>query len=84
MKSTSCCVEKKFHEKMRDLKGKFSLDPILLIITTFPKFYAWNVWGYVLYEPLMIIIALMLASMEKKTNDEMDPAEYVADADECD
>ena len=30
--------EKEFHEKMRDLKGKFSLDPILLIITTFPKF----------------------------------------------
>ena len=31
-------MEKEFHEKMRDLKGKFSLDPILLIITTFPKF----------------------------------------------
>ena len=39
MKSTSCCVKKEFHEEMRDLKGKFSLDPILLIIiTTFPKF----------------------------------------------
>ena len=32
MKSTSCCVKKEFHEKMRYLKGKFSLDPILLII----------------------------------------------------
>ena len=31
-------MEKEFHEKMRDLKGKFSLNPILLIITTFPKF----------------------------------------------
>ena len=29
---------KEFHEKMRDLKGKFSLGPILLIITIFPKF----------------------------------------------
>ena len=38
MKSISCYVEKEFHEKMRDLKGKFSLDPILLIINTFPKF----------------------------------------------
>ena len=38
MKSTNCCVKKEFHEKMRDLKEKFSLDPILLIITTFPKF----------------------------------------------
>ena len=31
-------MKKEFHEKMRDLKGKFSLDPILLIITTFPNF----------------------------------------------
>ena len=31
-------MEKGFHEKMRDLKGKFSLDPILLIVTTSPKF----------------------------------------------
>ena len=38
MKSTSCCVEKEFHEKMRGLKGKFSLDPILLIITSFIEF----------------------------------------------
>ena len=38
MKSTSCCVEKEFHEKMRGLKGKFSLDPILLIITLFLEF----------------------------------------------
>ena len=38
MKSTSCCVEKEFHEKMRDLKGKFSLNPILLIITLFLEF----------------------------------------------
>ena len=38
MKSTSCCVEKEFHEKMRGLKGKFSLDPILLIITSFLEF----------------------------------------------
>ena len=32
--------EEEFHEKMRDLKGKFSLDPIFLIITTFPKYIA--------------------------------------------
>ena len=38
MKPTSCCVEKEFHEKMRGLKGKFSLDPILLIITLFLEF----------------------------------------------
>ena len=38
MKPTNCYVEKEFHEKMRGLKGKFSLDPILLIITSFPKF----------------------------------------------
>ena len=38
MKSTNCYVKKEFHEKMRNLKGEFSLDPILLIITTFPKF----------------------------------------------
>ena len=38
VKSTSCCVDKEFHAKMRDLKGKFSLDPILLILTTFPNF----------------------------------------------
>ena len=38
MKSTNYCVKKEFHEKMRDLKGKFSLDPILLIIMTFPNF----------------------------------------------
>ena len=38
MKSISCCVEKEFHEKMRGLKGKFSLDPILLIITSFLEF----------------------------------------------
>ena len=38
MKSISCCVEKEFHEKMRGLKGKFSLDPILLIITLFLEF----------------------------------------------
>ena len=31
-------MKKEFHEKMRDLKGKFSLDPVLMIITTFPKF----------------------------------------------
>ena len=31
----------------------------------------------------MIIIALMLALVEK-SNDDMDPDEYVADADECD
>ena len=31
-------MEKEFHEKMRGLKGKFSLDPIFPIITTFPKF----------------------------------------------
>ena len=30
--------KKEFHEKMRELKGKFSLNPILLILTTFPKF----------------------------------------------
>ena len=40
VKSTSCCVDKEFHAKIRDLKGKFSLDPILLIMTTFPKFYS--------------------------------------------
>ena len=38
VKSTSYCVDKEFHARMRDLKGKFSLDPILLIMTTFPKF----------------------------------------------
>ena len=38
MKSNNCYVKKEFHNKKRDLKGKFSLDPILLIITTFPKF----------------------------------------------
>ena len=38
MKSTNYCVEKEFHEKMRGLKGKFSLDPILLIITLFLEF----------------------------------------------
>ena len=38
MKSISCYVEKEFHEEMRDLKGKFSLDPILLIITSFLEF----------------------------------------------
>ena len=32
----------------------------------------------------MIIIALMLALVEKKTNDNMDLAEYVVDANECD
>ena len=32
----------------------------------------------------MMIIALMLALVEKKTNDNMDMVEYVADADECD
>ena len=31
-------MEKEFHEKMRGLKGKFSLDPILLIITLFFEF----------------------------------------------
>ena len=32
------CGKKEFHEKMRDWKGKFSLDPILLIITSFLEF----------------------------------------------
>ena len=32
----------------------------------------------------MIIIALVLALVEKKTNDNMDMAGYVADDDECD
>ena len=31
-------MEKEFHEKMRSLKEKFSLDPILLIITSFLEF----------------------------------------------
>ena len=38
VKSTNYCVDKEFHARLRDLKGKFSLDPILLILTTFPKF----------------------------------------------
>ena len=35
-------------------------------------------------EPLMVNIALVLELVEKKTNDNMIMAEYVADADECD
>ena len=43
-----------------------------------------NIGNYIYYnEPLMIIIALMLA-LVGKTNDDMDPYEYVAEADECD
>ena len=37
-----------------------------------------------MYEPLMIIIALMLALVKKKTNNDMDLEEYVADANRCD
>ena len=32
----------------------------------------------------MIVIALVLALVEKKTNDNMDLVEYVVDADKCD
>ena len=32
----------------------------------------------------MIVIALVLALVEKKTNDKLDLIEYVANADECD
>ena len=31
-------MEEEFHENMRELKGKFSLNPILLTLNTFPKF----------------------------------------------
>ena len=42
-------------------------------------------WGLYIYnEPLMIVIALVLALVEKKNNNgHMDLAEYVADADKC-
>ena len=36
---------------------------------------------YIYNEPLMIVIALVLALVEKKTNNNMDLVEYVADAD---
>ena len=38
---------------------------------------------YMYNEPLMIIIVLILA-ISGKTNDDMDLAEYVVDAEECD
>ena len=38
---------------------------------------------YIHNKPLMIVIALVLALMEK-SNDNMGLAEYVADADKCD
>ena len=42
-------------------------------------------WGlYVYNKPLMIVIVLVLALVEKKINDDMDLDEYVVDADECD
>ena len=40
--------EKEFHEKMRDLKGMFSLKPCIADYNYISYVYAWNAWGYVL------------------------------------
>ena len=66
-------MEEEFHAKMRDLKREISLNPNLLIITTFYKLKCMKIClaciGYYMYiynEPLMIIIALVLALVENQ------------------
>ena len=74
MKSNQLCMEEEFHARMKDLKREISSNPILLIITTFYKLKCMRIClaciGYYMYiynEPLMIVIASVLALVEKPT-----------------
>ena len=67
-------MEEEFHARMKDWKMEISLNPNFLIITTFYKLKCMKIClaciGYYMYiynEPLMIVIALVLALVEKPT-----------------